>query len=262
MTSTKLVSYFGVSFLLALACVHTAAAQDHAQGAMPAHAPAAAAADAAQAASQLPPTTGKVVETFDSGGYTYVQVDDNGRKLWAAGPTTKIAVGTKVMLPDGMPMANFTSKSLNRTFDMIYFVSSIQIVNDQASNAMAAAHSAAAHSASNAPAPAQVDFSNIKKADGGHTVAELYSGKTALAGKDVAVRGRVVKYTAAVMGKNWVHVRDGSGANGTNDLTVSTNATAAIGDMVLVRGKLQTDRDLGAGYRYEVIIEDAVLTVE
>jgi len=76
------------------------------------------------------------------------------------------------------------------------------------------------------------------------------------------VRGRVVKFTPDVMNKNWIHVQDGTGSSGSNDLTVSTSATATVGSMVLVRGKLTADRDLGAGYHYDVIIEDGSVTVE
>jgi hypothetical protein len=93
-------------------------------------------------------------------------------------------------------------------------------------------------------------------------VAELFANKAALAGKEVVVRGRVVKFTAAVMGKNWMHVQDGTGGTGTNDLTVSTSAAAAVGNMVLGRGTLGIDKDIGAGYHYEVIIEDATVAVE
>ena len=111
-------------------------------------------------------------------------------------------------------------------------------------------------------APVAVDLSNIKKADGGQTVAELFANKATLVGKEVVVRGRVVKFTPAVMGKNWIHMQDGTGSAGTNDLTVSTSATAAVGNTVLVRGKLSTDKDLGFGYQYDILIEDATVAVE
>ena len=217
------------------------------------------------------PISGKVIETMDSGGYTYVQVDAGGKKLWAAGPLTKVAVGDSVILPDGVPMHDFASKTLNRTFDVVYFVSAIKVVGAQAMDEIAAAHGKAGHAAGQgmpghgavaAAPPADVDLSNIKKAEGGQTVADLFANKAALAGKDVVVRGRVVKFTPNVMGKNWLHVRDGSGSAGSNDLTVSTSATAAVGNMVVVRGKLVTDRDLGAGYHYDIIIEDAAVAVE
>lgn len=64
------------------------------------------------------------------------------------------------------------------------------------------------------------------------------------------------------MGKNWIHVQDGTGSDGTNDLTVTTNAVAAVGNTVLVKGNLSADKDFGFGYKYEVVIEDAAVTVE
>ena len=213
--------------------------------------------------------TGKVVETMDSGGYTYVQVDDGSKKIWAAAPKLTVAVGDRVIVPAGMPMRDFSSKTLNRTFDVVYFVSSIEVLGGKAANEqVAAAHRAGGdgipgHGGAGAKeAATSVDLSNIKKADGGQTVAELFAQKAALAGKEVAVRGRVVKYTPSVMGKNWIHLRDGSGGSGTDDLTVTTSADAAVGKTVLVRGKLSTDKDYGFGYHYDVIIEDATVTVE
>jgi hypothetical protein len=201
-------------------------------------------------------TTGTVVETMNAGTYTYVQVDDGSKKFWAAAPRFSVAVGDRVVVPEGAPMRDFSSKTLGRTFDVVYFVAGIQVVGGRtASELVAAAHAPAA-------AAAALDLSNIRKADGGHTVAELFADKMALAGKEVAVRGRVVKFTAMVMGKNWIHLQDGTGSTGTNDLTVTTSATAAVGNLVLVRGKLSTDRDLGYGYHYDVIIEDATVAVE
>ena len=70
----------------------------------------------------------------------------------------------------------------------------------------------------------EVDLTGIAKAEGGKTVAEVFAEKDALAGQKVAVRGKVVKTNAGIMGKDWVHVRDGSGADGTNDLTVTTTS--------------------------------------
>jgi hypothetical protein len=71
-----------------------------------------------------------------------------------------------------------------------------------------------------------------------------------------------MKYNPEVMGKNWLHIQDGSGNTGNNDLTVTTSSRAKIGDMVLVTGKLSADRDFGGGYQYSLIIEDAKVTVE
>jgi hypothetical protein len=108
-----------------------------------------------------------------------------------------------------------------------------------------------------------VDLSGIAKADGGLTVAEVFEGKDQLAGQPVVVRGRVVKSNPDIMGKNWLHVRDGSGAEGTNDLTVTTaGAVPNVGDTVVVKGVLALNKDFGMGYQYDVIVEDAEITVE
>ena len=203
-------------------------------------------------------TAGKVVETMDAGQYTYVLVDEGAKKVWAAGPKTTVAVGDEVVLPEGAAMKNFHSDTLNRTFDVVYFVQEIQVLRgDAAKGRIAAAHSAVVKDASGA-----VDLSNIKKADGGETVAELFAKKPDLVGKDIAVRGRVVKFTPSVMGKNWIHIKDGTGSAGTDDLAVTTSSSAKVGDMVLVRGKLSTDKDFGFGYKYDLIVENANVTTE
>ena len=101
----------------------------------------------------------------------------------------------------------------------------------------------------------------VVRAEGatGRTVAELYDERGALSGKTVALRGQVVKYSAGIMGRNWIHLRDGTGdaTAGTHDITVTSSGTTAVGDVVLVQGTVAVDKDFGAGYLYAVIVEDA-----
>jgi hypothetical protein len=115
-----------------------------------------------------------------------------------------------------------------------------------------------------APAPARdVDLTGIAKAEGGKTVAEVFAEKDQLAGKPVTFRGKVLKTNAGIMGKNWLHARDGSGADGTNDLTVNTvGAIPNVGDTVVVTGPVVLNKDFGMGYGYAILIEDAQITVE
>lgn len=103
----------------------------------------------------------------------------------------------------------------------------------------------------------------IKSAESG-SVADVFAKKDSLAGKEVTVRGKVMKFSPMIMGKNWVHLQDGSGdpAAGTNDLTLTTMDSAKVGDVVLAKGSLSVNKDFGAGYTYDVILEDAKLTVE
>lgn len=103
---------------------------------------------------------------------------------------------------------------------------------------------------------------SIAKPKGGYTVEELYAKKDELKGKKVTVRGEVVKFNSNILGKNWLHLQDGSGKQGTNDITVTTNQSANIGDKVVVTGVLATNKDVGAGHKYEVILEEGAIAAE
>lgn len=213
--------------------------------------------------------TGKVIETMNAAGYTYVQVDTGKEKFWAAAPQVQVNVGDNVAVPEGMPMPNYESKSLNRKFDVVYFVPSL-LVNGAggAAAGMPPGHPPTAGMndmpvSSGTPkvvAPAEINLKGIKKAD--QTVADIFAQKTALSGKSVNVRGKVVKFSPEIMGKNWLHLQDGSGQAGSNDLTVTTKSAVKVGDTVLVAGKLSVEKDFGYGYKYDVIVEDAQVTKE
>lgn len=209
--------------------------------------------------------TGTVVETMNSAGYTYVQVDTGKEKIWAAAPEFQVKVGDPVVVPEGMPMTNYHSKTLNRDFDLVYFVDSVLVggASAAAGGAMPGAKMPEGHPPVNQGVEAKgVDFSGLKKADGGKTVQEVFAGKSELAGKEVTLRGKVVKFSPEIMGKNWIHLQDGTGADGTNDITITTSNTAKVGDTVLVTGKVTADKDFGYGYKYALIVEDAKVVVE
>jgi hypothetical protein len=119
------------------------------------------------------------------------------------------------------------------------------------------------HPAPSTQAESNVDLTGIAKAEGGKTVAELFAEGPQLSGKSVTVRGKVVKTNKGIMDRNWLHVRDGSGAEGSNDLTVTTlGDLPAVGATVVVTGPLSVNKDFGMGYQYPVIIEGATITVE
>jgi hypothetical protein len=219
-----------------------------------------AAALPAPAAAGGPLGTGKVLETMDSGGYTYVKVQIGDQAVWAAGPMTKLAVGDTVTLPEGMPMRDFYSRTLDQTFDTVYFV---QGISTGTTGATAPAGLPMGHPAVGAEAPgAPAAVEGVEPLEGGVTVGAVFEQRVALSGKAVSLRGKVVKVSIAIMGKNWLHIQDGTGDAKTNDLTVTTDAKAEVGDTVVIKGTVATDKDFGAGYKYDVIIEDAAITKE
>jgi hypothetical protein len=235
------------------------------------------AADADSAAAAEGSFSGKVVETMSTAGYTYVLVDTSGKKIWAAATQFAVKVGDTASVAGAMPMANFHSKTLNRDFDVVYFTGGITVNGGVAGAAptLPPGHPALPGGAASVLPPGhpslpnqsgspKVDLTGIKRADGGKTIQEIFAAKAKLAGKSVAVRGKVVKYNSMVMEKNWLHIQDGSGSaeKSDNDLTVTTTTSAKVGDTVLVTGVVSTDKDFGAGYKYNVILDDAKVTVE
>ena len=210
--------------------------------------------------------SGTVIETMDSAGYTYVYVDNGTEKVWAAAPEFAVSVGDEVMIPEGMAMHNYHSQTLNRDFEVVYFVESVL----NASNPTMAAPAGndqmpAGHpNISNTETPAEIDLSNIAKATDGMTIADIYAGKAELGNKAVTVRGIVVKFSPQIMGTNWLHIQDGSGTAEakTNDLTVTSMVQVKVGDTVVASAPLTLDKDFGYGYKYDLIMENAQVTVE
>ena len=169
-----------------------------------------------------------------------------------------VAKGAEVTIENATVMTNFESKTLKKTFDRIVF-GSLRLRRHRGSRR------ARRHEQMHAGVSKAADSGNVKvpKANGpdARTVAEIVEKMAELNNKPVLVRGKVVKYTPGVMGKNWIHLRDGSGsaADSTNDVLVTTKDETKIGDVVLARGTVRTDVDLGSGYFYKVLVDEAKL---
>lgn len=208
------------------------------------------------------PHVGKVVQVINGGGYTYVELKKkSGEKIWLAVTAADIPVGSQQTFNPGMVMTNFQSKALKRSFEQIYFTELVP------SGKTAAAKKEVSGKSPGSKGSVAPDVKvKIQKASGknAYTVAELFKNSAKLHKKKVLVRAKVVKISGNIMGKNWVHLRDGSGSKAKNDfnLVVTSKSVPAEGEVVLVNGTLYKDKDFGGGYKYQVIVEDAEFTVE
>lgn len=203
---------------------------------------------------------GRIAERIEADPYTYLRLETGGGEAWAAVPKTSAPLGTEVTVVGAMAMRNFESTSLRRVFPLVYF-GTLQSGAAPAPGLEAGQESQLQHAMA-AQGPTDVKVAAVPRASGpdGRTVAEIHSQRAALKDRPVAVQGQVVKVNPGILGKNWLHLRDGSGQGPTADLTVTTAGTAAVGDVVTARGTLRLDKDFGAGYRYSVVLEDAALT--
>lgn len=199
---------------------------------------------------------GKVTEVLESAGYTYAEVDTGSEKVWAATSTTTTKVGDMIAFTTEMPMRDFHSKSMNRDFPLLYFVS--DFITDQSVLSATNVEQRSPHSMSKKDATAK-PITGIDKVKDGNTIAEVYADQEKLNGQVIRVRGQVTKYTANVMGKNWLHIKDSSTQE---DLTITSNDAATLDSVVVIEGKLALDKDFGYGYVYPLIVQDASVTTE
>ncbi len=245
---------------------------------------------AAAAARGSPPIAqvvqGKVAEKIDVTQYSYLRLTrEGGAEVWAAVPKADVAVGATVTVHDPQLMRGFTSSTLGRQFDEIYFGSLEASAGSGAGMPGQSPHGRNPNQPTGAsgavPPPSEggsdphrspvaggddVKVGEVACAPGpnGRSIAEVYAQKVELRGKRVRVCGVVVKAVPGVLGRTFVHVRDGSGAagQGTHDLTLTTTERPEPGQTVLYEGEVAVDRDFGSGYRYPVLIEDATSVTE
>jgi hypothetical protein len=199
--------------------------------------------------------SGKVIETMSSGGYTYAQLEKEGKKTWVAFPTLETRVGETLSFTGCIDMSGFQSKTLNRKFDTIYFCGSPNVK----SSTTKAPGKTSPGSAGAATSTAK--NVNVEKATGAnaYTVSEIFTKADKLKGKQIVVRGQVVKVSTGIMNKNWIHLQDGTGSKNdkTNDLVITSSEVPSEGDVVTASGTVAKDKDFGSGYKYNVIIEKA-----
>ena len=229
--------------------------------------------------------SGIVKETMDASGYTYMLVTSAGKDTWVAIPETPVKTGAEINYYQGMEMKDFNSKTLNRTFPSIMFSSGIATgkaeqpvktlqqndSNDSFASAVKAESSAAGPAAINdtkgsagssgAIVPlAEISVEKVTAANG-FNVAELHSQAKDLTGKKVQIRGKVVKVSSAIMGRNWIHLQDGTGdpMKNTHDLVITTSENIELDSTVIFEGVITANKDFGAGYKYDAIVEEAIL---
>lgn len=203
------------------------------------------------------PVKGKVLEVKQVNNYTYLRLKTQNGDVWTAVPTAQVKKGATVTIENVSVITDFESRTLNQKFPTIMFGT----LSDP-SFKMKEIHSTAKSNPVLDKKTAAADIRVAKaKGDNAKTVAEINKMSKELKNKPVLVSGKVVKYNQGIMGKNWLHLRDGTGsaADNSNDILVTTQSPAKIGDIVTVKGIVHTDMNFGTGYSYKVLIEEATI---
>jgi len=193
-----------------------------------------------------------VKEVLNANAYTYLLVTEGEKEFWIAVPKSDVKVGKTYTYEGGMEMKKFESKDLKRTFDSVFFVEGL--IDPDAPAATETAIS---------PKNIIPDTAKLSKgitlAKGAISLYDLFSGRDKLEGKTVILTGKVIKFMPDIMSKNWIHLQDGTSYNGFNDITITSLEKVKVDDIVSLKGTVVLNKDLGSGYKYDILIEDAVV---
>lgn len=186
-----------------------------------------------------------VAEALNTDKYSYLRVKENGEEKWIAISKRDVKIGGNYLYTGGLMKKNFQSKEFNRVFETVYLVSDFREEG-----------AGAAQGGMPPAAEALEPPKNLKPAPGAIKISDLVANIRKYDGKVVKVTGKCVKVNPMIMGRNWLHIQDGSGKN--LDLTVTTTENIPLGAIITLEGTIAVDKDFGAGYRYAYIMEGAM----
>lgn len=203
--------------------------------------------------------THKVVveEVLHTSKYTYLNVSEDGQMTWIAIPKKEVKKGGTYYYRGGLKKTNFKSVEYDRVFETLYLVSDVS--EDPTMSGMAAGGSPHGNMSGEAGDAPIEQNTKIEPVTGGITIAELFENRKKYEGKTVRIKGRCVKLNNMIMSRNWIHLQDGSLKDKTVDLTITTTENISLGAIIAVEGVITLNKDFGAGYKYDIIMEDASL---
>ncbi len=207
--------------------------------------------DSAPVANEVSVHKVVITDFMEAGTYVYLNVTEAGKEYWMAIPNTKIEKGATYYYSGGMEMRDFESKQLGKTFDRIIFAEGISASATVVSKPKVE-HS---HSESDHKLEATEAIS-IELPEGGVSIKELYKNKNNFNKKEIIVRGKVVKVNKNILDKNWIHIVDGTTFEDKKDLTITTSELAQLGAIVTFKATVVLDKDFGAGYVYNLLLEN------
>lgn len=206
--------------------------------------------------------TVRVNETLPTKKYIYMNVTEDGKDFWIATAKQDITIGGTYFYRGGLLKTNFESKEYNRMFDTIYLVTNI-VKQDHGNNTgnlkadftdnLEATNESNTSQKETIPTHTEAVVAH----KGSIKIAELVANPKSFEGKTVQITGKVVKVNPNIMNRNWLHLQDGS--KNDFDLVVTTNTFVPEGKTITIKAKVSLDRDFGAGYRYDLILEEGVL---
>lgn len=195
-------------------------------------------------------------EVLTTSKYNYANVTEGDEQFWIAARKQDIMVGETYFYKGGLLKTNYESKEHNRLFSRIYLVTNLVPYNH--ANQSGTVNQVNANEEKEDRANSQIKSSNkVIEHEGSLKIAELVKNPEKYEGQTIQISGVCVKMNPNIMNRNWIHIQDGSQDD--YDLTITSDALVAEGSIITMRATVGLNRDFGAGYRYDLILENGII---
>ncbi len=198
-----------------------------------------------------------VNEVLPTSKYVYLNVNEGDKQYWIATGKKEIEKGETYYYKRGLLKTNFESKEYNRVFETVYLVTNLvaEIHGNSTENLIASNTKTKQYEPVKEDIPMRTD--KVIQQTGSMKIADLVSDPKKYEGKTVRLTGTCTKINAGIMNRNWIHLKDGS--NDDFDLVITSDAFVPEGSTVTIEALVVLDKDFGAGYIYEIILENGVI---
>lgn len=199
----------------------------------------------------------KVLEVLPTDKYVYLRVNENtGEEFWIATRKQEVVTGATYFYRGGLLKTNFESKEYNRIFDKVYLVSNI-VPESHAQNQSTSSIFKNEDASSDSKRKLDGVNHNLNSGNASLPIADLVKNRTKYEGQQVVLTGTVTKVNPNIMGRNWIHLKDGTLDD--YDLVLTSSVAVPEGHTVSLKGIVSLNKDFGAGYTYDILVENAEL---
>lgn len=197
-------------------------------------------------------------EIVPTANYIYLKVSENNKEFWIAVNSTDAKIGETYFYVGGLLKNNFESKALNKVFEELYLVGNlVSSRHGEQTGSVPSNNTQIDNSGDVKPVSSNTAKQNIVRQAGSIKISELVNNVKKYEGKTVQLDGECTKINLGIMGKNWIHLKDGSQDD--YDLVITSDEIVDVGSVLTIKGDVVLNKDFGAGYKYDLILENGII---
>ncbi len=197
-------------------------------------------------------------EVLPAEKYVYLNVTEGAKQFWIATGKKEVNIGETYFYKGGLLKTNFESKEYNRVFETVYLVTNL-VAQKHGDNTGKINISDYTEAKEKTPVKVAIETHTDKvvQHQGSIKIAELVKDPKKYEGKTIQLSGICTKINAGIMNRNWIHIKDGSKDD--FDLVITSQEFVPEGSSFTIKALVTLNKDFGAGYRYDLILENGLI---